>query len=46
MEKGLGDKIAYYWVGNDPKDKGQVRKLKTSFCGAEFKHCDESGSKF
>jgi hypothetical protein len=26
VEKGLGDKIAYYWVGNDPKDKGQVRE--------------------
>jgi hypothetical protein len=43
VEKGLGDKIAYYWVGNDPKDKGQVRKLKTSL---GFKHCDESGSRF
>jgi acyl-coenzyme A synthetase/AMP-(fatty) acid ligase len=24
VEKGLGDKIAFYWVGNDPKDKGEV----------------------
>jgi len=24
VESGQGDKIAFYWVGNDPADKGQI----------------------
>lgn len=24
VESGLGDKVAFYWVGNDPQDKGQI----------------------
>ena len=25
VELGHGDKVAFYWVGNEPKDRGQVR---------------------
>lgn len=24
VDKGLGDKIAFYWAGNDPADKGEI----------------------
>ncbi|XP_023330086.1 acetyl-coenzyme A synthetase isoform X2 [Eurytemora carolleeae] len=34
VEAGLGDKIAFYWVGNDPADKGQItyRELLAEVC--------------
>lgn len=34
IERGLGDKIAYYWEGNDPADTGKItfQELKTEVC--------------